>query len=134
MEPVNLLVVILLIAATVMCGLVSWAAFELARTARRLNDSTAETTQRLVPLLEKSDVTVDAINAELLRIDAIITQFEDASARVSHASDTITGLVVNPGEAVSGMAGRVRRAWRERRRAPEHEEEPAVNSQDSVEE
>ena len=134
MEPVNLLVVILLVAATVMCGFVSWAAFELARAARRLNDSAAVTTQRLVPLLEKSDVTVDAVNAELLRIDAIITQFEDASAKVSHASGTISGLVSNPGEAVSGMAGRVRRAWQERRRAPEHEDEAAGNTQDTVEE
>lgn len=134
MEPASLLMLIALFAATVMCGFVAWAAFEVARVARRVNESTAVTTERLIPLLEKSDVTVDAINAELLRIDAIITQFEDASAKVSHASGTISGLVTNPGEAVSGVAGRVRRAWRDRRRAAEPDDTATNETEDTAEE
>lgn len=134
MEPVNLLVVIALLAATVMCGLGAWAAFEVARAARRLSESASATTDRLIPLIEKSDVTVDAVNAELLRIDAIITQFEEAGAKVSHASGTISGLVTNPGEAVSGMAVRVRQAWRERRRASENEQPATDETADTPEE
>lgn len=134
MEPADLLIPIALLAATVMCGCVAWAAFEVARVARRLNESTGLTTERLIPLLEKSDVTVDAINAELLRIDAIITQFEDASAKVSHASGTISGLVTNPGEAVSEVAGRVRRAWRERRRGTDTDDTVTSDTQDPSEE
>lgn len=120
MDTVGALVVVALVAAIILCGFGVWAVIELARTARSLRRSADETTARLLPLLEKSDVTVDAINAELLRIDSVITQFEQAGAKVSHASGTISEIVTTPAEIVSDVAGRVRRAWKDRKRAAEY--------------
>lgn len=119
MEPVSVLVVIALISATTVCCVAAWAAVEVARTAREARSSIHETNSRLIPLLDKADVTVDAVNAELLRIDAIITQFEDAGAKVSHASGTLSEIVNAPAEIVSEVADRVRRAWKDRKRAAE---------------
>lgn len=117
MDPTTVLVMVALVAAVVLCGAGTWAAIELARTSRDLRASVRLTSQRLVPLLDKADVTVDAVNAELLRIDAIITQFEEAGARVSHASGTLSDIVNAPAEIVSDVAGRVRRAWKDRKQS-----------------
>lgn len=119
METIQPPLTVLLVAAIIVCALAVWALIELARTARSARSLADDTHERLMPLLDKSDVMVDAINAELLRIDAIITQVEEASARVSHASDTISGIVNTPAEIVTDMATRVRRAWKDRRRAAE---------------
>jgi ABC-type transporter Mla subunit MlaD len=118
-EPVSILAIVALIAATTLCGVGVWAAIEIARTAREVRGSVGQTTERMVPLLDKADVTVDAVNAELLRVDAIITQFEDAGAKVSHASGTISEIVNAPAEIVSEVADRVRKAWKDRKRAAE---------------
>lgn len=111
----SVLVMTALIAAVLLCIAGIWAAVELARTARDARREMSETNARLIPLMEKADVTVDAVNAELLRIDAIITQFEQAGARVSHASDTISDIVTTPAGLVSEVAGRMRKAFKERK-------------------
>jgi hypothetical protein len=91
LESIQPLLAVALVAASVACAVAVWALIEVARassSARLLSDDTRE---RLIPLLDKVDVTVDAVNAEC-RVDAIITQVEGASARVSHASDAISGI------------------------------------------
>jgi len=92
---------------------------------------------RLVPILEKADVTIDATNAELLRIDGAITKFEEASVRVSAASGTLSDIVQAPGEIVNGVADRVRRAWKDRRRShadeTEHEEAAGYSEEQEAE-
>jgi hypothetical protein len=115
-SAVTALTIALLIAATAACAALIWATRELVLTARSLRALTDDTRERLVPLLEKADVTVDATNAELLRIDGAITRFEEASVRVSAATGTLSEIVQAPEKIVSGVADRMRRAWKDRRR------------------
>lgn len=131
MDPVELMRFAVLAAALAVCGFAVWALREVAlamKSVRRLSDGSRE---RLEPLLDKADVTVDAVNAELLRIDAIITQFETAGERVSSASGTISGIVHAPSELVSEVAERVRRAWKDRKKEtadgvpPDQEADPS---------
>lgn len=95
-----------------------WAFIEFGRASKAVRRLSDDTSERLLPLLDKADIAIDAANAELLRIDAAITRFEDASVRVSAASGTLTEIVQHPAEVVSGVADRVRKAWKERRRHP----------------
>lgn len=113
------------IAALVALGVAIWAMIELARASRSLRRLTEETQEKLIPLLDKADVTIDAANAELWRIDGAITRFEEASVRVSAASGTLSEIVQHPGEVVSGVADRVRRAWKDRRRPVDVAPSPA---------
>ena len=115
MNPTVVLTLVLLLAATAACVAVVWLSREAVATARSLRALSDDVRERLVPLLDKADVTVDAANAELLRIDGAITRFEDASARVSAASNTLADVVQAPADIVTGVADRVRRAWKERR-------------------
>ena len=59
---------------------------------------------RLVPLLDKADVTVDAVNAELLRIDAIVSQAEEVGDAVSTASDFVRSPVNSAAQGIARIA------------------------------
>lgn len=119
MDPVTVLLVLLLAVASALCGVGIWALTEFVKTARSVRELSDSTNQRLTPLLDKVDITVDAVNAELLRLDEIITRFDDASAKMSSASGTISDIVNAPADLLNDFADRVRKAWKERRRAQE---------------
>jgi hypothetical protein len=70
------LLAVLLVLASALCGVAIWALTEAVKTARSARLLADDMDTRLVPLLDKADVTVDAMNAELLRIDQIVTRVE----------------------------------------------------------
>lgn len=117
MDIAQVMLLVLLIAAVVVCGVAVWALREVALAAKSIQRLSDDSRERLNPLLDKADVTVDAINVEILRVDALIARFEDASERVTSASGTISGIVNAPAEIVNDVAGRVRRAWKDRSRS-----------------
>lgn len=100
------LLIVLAIVGIATCGVAIFVLVQTAQTlrsARRLFD---DMDGRLVPLVEKIEVTVDAVNAELLRIDGIVTRFEDVSDAVNA-----------PFDAVNAVGSRLRQAWTAARRA-----------------
>ncbi len=115
MTAVTVLTVILLVAATAACIAVIWLAREAALSARSARQLTDDVNARLTPLLEKADVTVDALNAELLRIDGVITRFEEAGERVGSVTSTVSEIVQAPTEIATGVAERIRQRWRTRK-------------------
>ncbi|MDZ4168854.1 MAG: hypothetical protein U1E26_04255 [Coriobacteriia bacterium] len=116
MDPVDVMLIVALGAATVVSGVAVWALRESVASMRSIRRTSDEVRERAVPLLDKLDVTVDAANVELLRIDAIITTLEDATERVSSASGTISGIVNVPSEVFSDVLSRLRRGRSQRRR------------------
>lgn len=82
------------------------------RSVRKLSD---DMQTRLVPLIEKANVTVDALNAELFRIDGIVTQIEQVSDRVSSTTNAVQDAVHGPMEAVSNMGARLRKVLKRNR-------------------
>lgn len=132
MDTATVFLIVLLVAATAACGFVIWAVFELvatSRSARRLADDLDAT---LIPLLGKADVTVDALNAELLRVDEIVTRIEEVTDRVSSTSKTVQDVANAPAEIVNEIAVRVRKAFKSRKHASHvaAEDDTAASSQD----
>ena len=115
MEVVTVLLVILVITAIVTCLVGIWALREFAFASRSVRVLAEDTRVRIAPLLDKADITVDALNAELLRVDVLVTQFEDAARQVSGATATIQELANAPERIAGGIADRMR-TWRGRRR------------------
>jgi hypothetical protein len=115
LTAVTALTIVLLLAAIVVCAAAVWMTREIVCAARSVRVLSDDVHERVVPLLDKADITVDAANAELLRVDSAITRFEEASLRVSAASGTLSEFVQAPAEIVSSVAERVRRRWKERR-------------------
>lgn len=112
MEAQPALLVVLTIAAIAACValvVVLLDVLKTSRSARRLMDDVDE---RLMPLLEKVDVTVDAVNAELLRVDGIVTRFEEVTDTVSSATTVVRDAANAPSIAVNALGSGLRRFMR----------------------
>jgi hypothetical protein len=110
----SILLSVLLVLASVFAAVGVWAAIELARASRSLRTLSDDLDAHAVPLLEKTDVTVDAVNVELLRVDGIVTRVEEITGRVESTSRTVQEVANAPAEIVNDIADRVRRAWKRR--------------------
>jgi hypothetical protein len=110
----TILLGVLLVVASVLCAVGIWAFVEAARSARSVRILSDDLDARVMPLLDKADITVDALNAELLRIDTIVSQIEEITDRVESTSRTVQGVANAPGEIVTDIADRVRHAWKRR--------------------
>lgn len=71
------------------------------RAVRDMQAAVEDVRVRLVPLLEKADVTIDAANVELLRLDAIVSQAEGVTDAVSTASEFIRSPVNTAAQGVA---------------------------------
>ena len=117
MTAVTILGIVALIAAVVVCVVAVFALVENVKTMRTARTFFEETSSRLQPLIEKADVTVDAVNAELLRVDGIVTTLEDVSDRVSDTTNVVQTAVNAPAEVANVMGTRLRQVWLAARRA-----------------
>ena len=115
------LTTILILAAIVLCAVGIYAVVRLAAAAdsvKRLSDDLEE---RLPPILEKADVTVDAVNAELLRLDLIVTQVEEVTEAVSSATSAVHTIVNAPYEVANELGERLRRTFHSARKHREQQ-------------
>jgi uncharacterized protein YoxC len=113
MEARQVLEVLLLVLTTAFVVAGMYAIVVLIRTLRQTQQTMLELRERLVPLLEKADVTVDALNAELLRVDGIMTDIEGVSGAVSSATD----MIRTPVGVVAGIGSRLALAFARARRS-----------------
>lgn len=130
MNTTTVLLSVLIVVASALCGVAIWALVEAVATARSIRTLSDDLDARIVPLIDKVDVSVDAFNAELLRIDAIVTRFEEVSERVDSTSRTVQEVANAPVEIVTDLADRVRRAWRTRKSAHHEGHEPPAEAPD----
>jgi len=128
----TVLLSVLIVIACVLCGVAIWALSEAVKTARSVRVLSDDLDARIVPLIDKLDVSVDAFNAELLRVDAIVTRFEEISDRVESTSKTVQDVANAPVEIVTDIADRVRRAWRTRKTAHPEGYGPAADQTDEA--
>jgi uncharacterized protein YoxC len=127
------LLAVLLVLASALCGVAIWALTEAVKTARSARLLADDLDTRLAPLLDKADVTVDAMNAELLRIDQIVTRVEEVTDRVNSTSRTVQEVANAPGEIVNDLADRVRRAWKTRKQPPREPADVPVSDEPETE-
>ena len=107
--------VIVLIALVRTLSHVNELTDSLSRTSNEAAKTMAELRDAALPIVNKAEVTIDAVNAEMLRVDGIITSLEQTTERVAEASDTVSGLVNAPVEIVSGVTDRVLSMWRQKK-------------------
>lgn len=127
------LTTILILAAIALCAAGIWAAVRLAAAADSVKRLADELETQVPPMLEKADVTVDAVNAELLRLDMIVTQVEDVTDRVSSASNAVHAIVNAPYEVVNELGVKLRQSLKSVRKDREpRQPQPESASAESV--
>lgn len=105
--------VVLIVLGIILAGVGIYAVVTFVAALREIRTTLADFHNRSIPLLEKVDVTVDAINAELLRVDGIVTDFEEVSGAVSSATE----IIRTPVDALAGLGGRIARSLSRARRS-----------------
>jgi hypothetical protein len=102
----------------------------LAGLFGRLGTSVSRVTDEVVPILNKSQTTVDGVNLELARVDEIMVSAVTATKGAERAVGTVSRVVTTPVKKVSGLAAGAREAvetYRSRREA-ERVDEAAVTA------
>jgi hypothetical protein len=112
MSATEILGIAALVGALVVSVFAVYALVESIRTMRLMREFIDDTSSRLNPLIEKADVTVDAVNAELLRVDGIVTTMEEVSDAVGETTRTVQFVTNAPREVANAMGPRLRAAWR----------------------
>lgn len=100
----------LTIVAIVLALVAMYALYVIIKAVRETSTAVTEIRDRLIPLLEKADVTVDAVNVEILRLDAIVAQAEEVGDAVSTAS----GFIKSPVNSAAYGIARIVRAFGKR--------------------
>jgi len=116
-NTLSYLLILLVVAALGLCVVAVYSLVDIVKTSRSVRRLSEDLSRRVVPLLDKIDVTVDAVNAELLRIDDIVTTFEEVSDRVSSTTNAVHEAVNVPVTAVSAVGAKLRDAWRSARKS-----------------
>lgn len=109
MDIRTVLVTVLYAALIVLAGTAIWALVIVVRAARSTQRLADHLDATLIPLIAKADLTVDALNSELERVDGIVTQLEEVSENVSSTTRVASEIVNAPMDAVVGIADRARR-------------------------
>jgi uncharacterized protein YoxC len=117
MEVSEGLVIALILAALAVCGFAVFALVEMVKTLRSVRTLSDELNRSVPPLIEKADAAVDVLSLELLRVDTIIGEVEDLSARIGRTVDVVQDTVNMPVNAVNAAGERIRGAWHKAKRS-----------------
>lgn len=85
-----------------------YALVQIGRLVGKMAHQMEELTARVNPILEKADVSVDAINAELLRVDGILSDVEEMSSAAASATRAVESVTTAPIEIAINFADRLR--------------------------
>lgn len=109
-----------LVVAVFWAVLVTLLAVVLVRLARALREATVlveSVTERAVPLLEEAAETLRAANDQLVRVDSITADVQDAAANAQALSSTMAATLGGPLVKLSAFSYGVRSAVAKQRSA-----------------
>jgi uncharacterized protein YoxC len=103
----SVLLVVLVVVAIGTLGVLVWALLRAVDTMTSVKRLADDTDRELMPLVAKADATLDAVNAELERVEVIVDQVQDVAETVTEtrraaqdAADKAVVKVVRFGRAV----------------------------------
>ncbi|MCL2324040.1 MAG: hypothetical protein FWC48_00465 [Actinomycetia bacterium] len=136
----TLLVLAGLVALILVIRLLSYGRKTLDRTNDTVKDAQTaieEVRGKAVKVLDKADVAVDAVNADLLRLDMVLGSVEEVSTKALSTVGVARELVQKPSNLLNSVTEKLRWRFKERRaaslerahvaRAPEHPALEGVN-------
>lgn len=92
-----------------LAGFAIWGVRDLVATSRSLRRLSDDMQATLPPLIRHADETLSSVDAELGRINGVVSQIEEVSDRVSSTTRAAQEMAEAPMAAVSGLAQGARR-------------------------
>ncbi len=103
------LLVALYVVLIALSGTGIWALVVVSRAALSAQRLVEDLGVSLPPLVDKASATLDYFNAEMVRVDGLVTQLEEVSDRVTSTTRAASEIVGAPAAAVAGLGDRARR-------------------------
>jgi uncharacterized protein YoxC len=100
---------------------IAWVSLELGATLKRLATLIKGTQDEVLPVVSKVGVTVDHVNAQMVKLDQVTDSAVDAADSADTAVRAISLAVTRPVQKVSGLAAgitygvadfKAKRSWR----------------------
>ncbi len=110
------LTIVLLAVAIVALGVLIYALVEAVGTMRAVRKVAEDVEATMPGLVEKADVAIDSFNVQMLRLDAIVDQVEEVSARVSRTATLVHEVANVPATAANVAGERLRTVWNRMKR------------------
>lgn len=85
-----------------------WLVVELALTVRSGRKTLDKINTEIDPMMNRVNLTLDAANLEILRVDAILEDVSQITDTMANATTTVDKLAQAPVSAVSSVTDRVR--------------------------
>lgn len=85
-----------------------WLVVELALTVRSGRKTLDKINTEIDPMMNRVNLTLDAANLEILRVDAILEDVSQITDTMANATTTVDKLAQAPVSAVSNVTDRVR--------------------------
>ena len=108
--------VLVILAAVALAALIV-VLVRAAKSMKHINTITAEAEKevtpalkRVDPLIDRAELTVDTLNLELLRVDAILEDVEQVTDVAGKTADAVNTITTAPTNAVVGLAEKIRGA------------------------
>jgi methyl-accepting chemotaxis protein len=109
MSAETVLRLVLYVALLVLTGVAIWGISEIVSASRSVRVLSDELHSSLPGLIERAESTLASVNAEIVRVNGVVTQLEDVSDRVSNTTKAAQEIVEAPAAAVAGLAEGTRR-------------------------
>ncbi|MGI6032166.1 MAG: hypothetical protein ACOX69_01940 [Coriobacteriales bacterium] len=114
--------VLVILGAAVLIALIV-VLVRAAKSMKHINTITEEAERevtpalkRVDPLVDRAELTVDTLNLELLRVDAILEDVENVTDVAGKTADTVNTITSAPSNAVAALAERVHDAFGSKRK------------------
>jgi uncharacterized protein YoxC len=102
-----------IVAVVIFAALAVWVAMalaELRRTMELAQRTLRELDERVPPLLEKADATLDSLQREVARADVIVESIQDVTQRVTSTADVAMQVLSSPLVKLAGLSAGMRKA------------------------
>lgn len=109
MDATAYLPIVLYVTAIIVLAITGWGVVRIVAAARSTQRLADELYSTMPGLIERADATLVAVNAELVRVNGVVSQLEEVSDRVTHTTRAAQEIVEAPAAAVSGLANGARR-------------------------
>lgn len=99
---------LLIVGLLILIGFVIVVLWQLRRTLISVDELARNVNSELLPLLSKAQVTLDELNAELARVNGIVTSIRGVGERVQTGTDVAKKLISTPTARLVGLVSGAR--------------------------
>ncbi|MEI8335135.1 MAG: hypothetical protein WCH74_14965 [Chloroflexota bacterium] len=111
----EVLLIVLVLVAIAALSVTIWALVRAVDTMASVKQLADDTDRDLVPLMAKADATLDSVNAELSRVEGVVSQVREVTDSVVETKRAADRVVDEAAVGAVRIGRSIAEAWRKRK-------------------